>query len=153
MFRERYDFAISSDQTASLFTNVAGSTKIALSNRAFKTRLTMYLDGNGISDRLYKLLAYKSYPLKQTLLRVWHGDRLVPWVHYVPVSIGVDELPELVSYLTLSEVGMERAKKITEAGREWFGKSLKEVDMDIYLYRLLLELVRLQDPQREAGEF
>lgn len=67
--------------------------------------------------------------------------------------MGMEELPELMRYLTLSEVGRERAREIAKAGREWFGKSLSEVDMDIYLYRILLEMARLQDPKREPGKF
>jgi hypothetical protein len=121
-------------------------------NQAFKSRLVMDLDGNGISGRFYKFLASKSCPLKQTLLREWHDDRLVPWVHYVPVSMGMKELPELVSYLTLSENGRKRAAEIADRGRDWYGRALREVDMDIYLYRLILEMARIQDPGREAGK-
>lgn len=121
-------------------------------NRAFESRLAMDLDGNGISGRFYKFLASKSCPLKQTLLREWHDDRLVPWVHYVPVSMGMEELPELVSYLTLSEVGQARAEKIADAGRKWHGRALREVDVNIYMYRLILEMARLQDPARAASK-
>ncbi|MGG6497011.1 UNVERIFIED_CONTAM: glycosyl transferase family 90, partial [Bacteroidetes bacterium 56_B9] len=73
--------------------------------KAFRSKLTFDMDGNGISGRYYQLLASKSVVLKQTLLREWHDDRLVPWAHYVPVSQGLEELPELVSYLTTSVRG------------------------------------------------
>lgn len=53
-------------------------------DRALKSRFVFDTDGNGISGRYYKLLASKSVPLKQTLLREWHDERLVPWVHYIP---------------------------------------------------------------------
>ncbi|KAJ4392545.1 hypothetical protein N0V85_006961, partial [Neurospora sp. IMI 360204] len=53
-------------------------------DEAFGSRLVFDLDGNGISGRYYKLLASNSAVLKQTLLREWHDDRLVPWVHYFP---------------------------------------------------------------------
>ncbi|ROV95672.1 hypothetical protein VMCG_07575 [Cytospora schulzeri] len=117
-------------------------------DRALKSRLVYDTDGNGISGRYYKLLASRSAPLKQTLLREWHDDRLVPWLHYVPVSQGMEELPELVMHLTTTEAGREAAKHIAEEGREWFNKAFREVDRTIYLYRLLLELARLQDPKR-----
>ncbi|KAL7930755.1 glycosyltransferase family 90 protein [Trichoderma chlorosporum] len=120
-------------------------------DKALKSRLVFDLDGNGISGRYYKLLASKSAPMKQTLLREWHDDRLVPWVHYIPVSQSLDELPELVFYLTSTETGQKRAKEIAEQGRDWFFKALREKDMAVYMYRLLLELARLQDPSREAG--
>ncbi|KAH7121851.1 hypothetical protein B0J13DRAFT_456712 [Dactylonectria estremocensis] len=118
---------------------------------ALLSRLVFDLDGNGISGRYYKLLASKSAPLKQTVLREWHDERLVPWVHYIPISQGLKEVPELVSYLTSTEAGQQRAKEIAEQGRAWFSKAFREVDMTIYVYRLLLELARLHDPQREAS--
>ncbi|KAK5998114.1 Beta-1,2-xylosyltransferase 1-like protein [Cladobotryum mycophilum] len=119
-------------------------------NQPLKSRLVFDLDGNGISGRWYKLLASKSAPLKQTIFREWHDDRLVPWVHYIPVSQSMDELPELVMYLTSTEAGQQKAKEIAEQGRTWFSKAFREVDMGIYIYRLMLELARLQDFNREA---
>lgn len=118
-------------------------------NRAFESRLVFDMDGNGISGRFYKLLASRSAPLKQTLLREWHDERLVPWLHYVPVSQGLEELPEMVSHLTLTEAGQAGARLIAEQGRAWFSKAFREVDKTIYMYRLLLELARLQDPERQ----
>lgn len=118
-------------------------------NRAFESRLVFDMDGNGISGRFYKLLASRSTPLKQTLLREWHDERLMPWVHYVPVSQGLEELPELVSHLTSTEAGQEGARFIAEQGRDWYAKAFREVDMTIFMYRLLLELARLQDPARQ----
>lgn len=118
-------------------------------NRAFESRLVFDMDGNGISGRFYKLLASRSAPVKQTLLREWHDERLVPWLHYVPVSQGLEELPELVSHLTMTEAGQAGAKLIAEQGREWFTQAFREVDKTIYMYRLLLELARLQDPERQ----
>ncbi|EFX01711.1 capsule associated protein [Grosmannia clavigera kw1407] len=121
---------------------------------ALQSRLAFDLDGNGISGRYYKLLASRSAPLKQTLLREWHDDRLVPWVHYFPVSQTLRELPELVSYLTSSPggAGQKAAQAVADNGCKWFRRAFREVDMTIYTYRLLLELARLQDPQRPAGE-
>ncbi|KAI8631685.1 glycosyltransferase family 90 protein [Xylariaceae sp. FL1651] len=119
-------------------------------DRALRSRLVFDLDGNGISGRYYKLLASKSVPLKQTLFREWHDERLVPWVHYVPVSQSLKELPELVFYLTSTESGQLRAREIADQGRRWFSEAFREVDMAIYMYRLLLELARLHDPNRPA---
>jgi len=119
-------------------------------DEAFKSKLVFDLDGNGISGRYYKLLASNSVPLKQTILREWHDERLVPWVHYVPVSLGMEELPELVMYLTSTTKGQQRAREIAEQGKEWFGKAMRVEDQSVYVYRLLLELARLQDPERLA---
>ncbi|KAH7635357.1 hypothetical protein B0T09DRAFT_405434 [Sordaria sp. MPI-SDFR-AT-0083] len=121
-------------------------------DEAFRSRLVFDLDGNGISGRYYKLLASNSAVLKQTLLREWHDDRLVPWVHYFPVSIGMEELPELMMYLTSTGEGRQKAREVGEQGKEWWGKALRERDMGVYLYRLLLEVGRLQERGRRRGE-
>ena len=118
---------------------------------AFRSKLAFDMDGNGISGRYYQLLASKSVPLKQTLLREWHDDRLVPWAHYIPISQSLDEVPELVSYLTSSDTGKRIAKEIAGLGRNWHSQALREIDITIYTYRLLLELARLQDLERSAG--
>lgn len=120
-------------------------------DEALGYRLAFDLDGNGISGRFYKLLASRSVPLKQTIMREWHDDRLVPWVHYIPVSQDMRELPELITYLTSTKSGQEQARKIAEQGRDWYSKAFREVDMTIYIYLLLLELARLQDPTREGA--
>jgi hypothetical protein len=117
-------------------------------DRALKSRLVFDMDGNGISGRYYNFLASRSAPLKQTLLREWHDERLVPWLHYIPVSQSMDELPELVSHLTSTDAGREAARHVAEEGREWFSNAFREVDRSIYIYRLLLEMARLQDPAR-----
>ncbi|KAE8339936.1 hypothetical protein BDV24DRAFT_164822 [Aspergillus arachidicola] len=119
-------------------------------DHALRSRLVFDLDGNGISGRYYKLLASKSVPLKQTLLREWHDERLRPWVHYVPVSLSMEELPEMVRYLTSTEAGQRRAREIAAQGRDWFSKAFRDADLTIYMYRLMLELARLQDPERLA---
>ncbi|KMU71709.1 capsular associated protein [Coccidioides immitis RMSCC 3703] len=120
-------------------------------DKALRSRLAFDIDGNGISGRYYKLLASKSAPLKQTLFREWHDERLVPWVHYIPVSQSLEELPELVFYLTSTEAGQKRAREIAEQGRDWFSKAFRDVDLTVYTYRLMLELARLQDPKRPAA--
>ncbi|RGP76551.1 hypothetical protein FLONG3_5212 [Fusarium longipes] len=119
-------------------------------DKALGSKLAFDLDGNGISGRYYKLLASKSLPLKQALLREWHDERLMPWVHYIPVSQSLKELPELVTFLTSTETGQRLAEEIANRGRDWMGKAVREIDMTVYLYRLLLELARLQDPTRKA---
>jgi hypothetical protein len=117
-------------------------------DRALGSRLVFDLDGNGISGRYYNFLASRSAPLKQSLLREWHDERLVPWLHYIPVSQSMDELPELVSHLTSTGAGREAARHVADEGREWFSRAFREVDRSIYVYRLLLEMGRLQDPAR-----
>ncbi|KAM7192032.1 beta-1,2-xylosyltransferase 1 [Naviculisporaceae sp. PSN 640] len=122
------------------------------SNTPLHSKLTFDLDGNGISGRYYKLLSSNSLPLKQTLLREWHDDRLWPWVHYIPVSQELEELPELVRFLLGTKRGEEIAEDLAKRGREWMRKGMREVDRSLYLYRVLLELGRVQDVTREAWD-
>jgi hypothetical protein len=115
---------------------------------SFKYTLNFDLDGNGHSGRFYRLLNSRSLPLKQTVFREWHDERLQPWLHYVPISLGMEELPEVVRYLSLEREGQQLAELLAAKGREWSLRALRPVDQAIYLYRLMLELARLQDPDR-----
>ncbi|KAF5581115.1 beta-1 2-xylosyltransferase 1 [Fusarium pseudocircinatum] len=117
-------------------------------DEALKSTLDFDIDGNGISGRYYKLLASRSVPLKQTLFQEWHDDRLIPWLHYVPISQSMEELPELAFYLASTVSRKEVARQIAERGRLWHARAFREVDVGLYVYRLLLEMARLQDPQR-----
>jgi len=117
-------------------------------SQAFQSRFLMDIDGNSFSGRFYNFLASHSAVLKQTIFREWHDERLVPWVHYVPVSLSMQELPETLRYLALTEDGSKIAQKIAENGREWNAKMLRKEDAAIYLYRLFLEFARVVDDQR-----
>jgi hypothetical protein len=118
---------------------------------AFKYTLAFDLDGNGHSGRFYRLLKSRSLPLKQTVFREWHDERLQPWLHYVPISLGMEDLPEAVRYLTDDEDGRQIAAVMAERGRQWSLRVLRPVDQAVYIYRLMLELARLQDPGRPAS--
>jgi len=121
------------------------------SNKALHSTLVFDIDGNGISGRYYKFLASKSAVLKQTVLREWHDERLVPWVHFVPVSLGMEEVPELVQFLAGTERGREVARGVAEEGKRWFERAVRGVDRGVYVYRLMVEMARVQDPGRERG--
>jgi hypothetical protein len=118
---------------------------------AFRYTLAFDLDGNGHSGRFYRLLNSRSLPLKQTVFREWHDERLQPWQHYVPISLSMDDLPEVVRYLVEEEEGREIAALMAEKGRQWSLQALRPVDQVIYLFRLMIELSRLQEPSRPAA--
>lgn len=119
---------------------------------AFKYTLTFDLDGNGHSGRFYRLLNSRSLPLKQTVFREWHDERLQPWLHYIPISLGMQDLPEVVRYLADEEEGRRVAAMLAERGRQWSLRALRPIDQAIYVFRLMLELARLQDPDRPASQ-
>ena len=111
-------------------------------------RLVIDIDGQGSTDRFYKLLASGSTVLKQTLCEEWHDERLMPWVHYVPISMHMEELPEVVRWLTDEEEGRSMARRIAENGKSWWGQGLRNVDLSLYMFRLLLEWARVTDEKR-----
>ncbi|KAL1837266.1 hypothetical protein VTJ49DRAFT_4072 [Mycothermus thermophilus] len=127
------------------------------SSASYTHKLAFDLDGNGISGRFPRLLASGSLVLKQVGgLREWWNDgdngedgRVRAWVHYVPVSMDMGELPELVHFLLETERGRELAKEVAEEGRKWVGKAMREVDVKLWVWRLVLELARVSDPERE----
>ena len=51
------------------------------------------------------------------------------------------------------EKRIKRGEEIAERGRVWAGKVLRKEDMEVYLFRLLLEWGRLTDDGREGLGF
>jgi hypothetical protein len=72
----------------------------------------------------------------------------------VPVEGRLHDVWHLIGYFAGTEKGggnghnLER-EQIAEEGREWAAKVLRKDDMDIYMFRLLLEWGRVVDDRRE----
>lgn len=118
-------------------------------SKVYQSRFVMDIDGNSFSGRYYNLLTSRSVVLKQTIFREWHDDRLIPWVHYVPISLEMDELPEVMRYMALTKEGAEIARRIADNGRSWAKKTLRREDAGVFVYRLLLEYARVLDYARD----
>lgn len=108
---------------------------------AWKYKFLLDLDGNAFSGRFHAFLKSKSLPIKMSLFREWHDDWIRPWVHYIPVSLGGDEVLETVRYLAAEEEGRRTAERLAEQGRMWANDVLRKVDYEAWLFRLLLEWV------------
>lgn len=122
--------------------------KIPLAERkpmwdAFENKFLLDLDGNSMSCRFYRLLDSNSLVFKQTIYAEWHDDRIVPWLHYVPVTTDLEELPILLDFFANDSRGQRLAKKIADASKEWTRTALRKVDLSIYTYRQLLELAHI----------
>lgn len=113
---------------------------------AYTHRFIMDIDGNGFSGRFYRLLKSNSVTIKATILREWHDDRLIPWVHYVPLSMNFRELPEMARFLATTERGLELSERIARESSEWHDKVLKPVDLQIAFLRMVLEFGRVMNP-------
>ncbi|KAF3935670.1 hypothetical protein ABW19_dt0206721 [Dactylella cylindrospora] len=103
----------------------------------------MDLDGNSFSGRFYRLLRSKAVVFKMTVFQQWHDDRLFPWVHYVPISLGMKETTAVMEYLSQTKRGLEISKRIAEEADWWARKVTRRVDAEVYMYRLLLEYADL----------
>ena len=63
----------------------------------------------------------------------------------------MNDLPEVVRYLADEEEGRQIAAMLAERGRQWSLRALLPIDQAIYVFRLMLELALLQDPDRPAS--
>lgn len=105
---------------------------------SYDHKYVLDMDGNGFSGRYYRILRSRSAVIKQTLLKEWHDDWLVPWYHYVPLSIKGDEIWEVMRFFGTAK-GDEIGAAIAGSSSEWTERNLREVDIELVTLRLLLE--------------
>lgn len=115
---------------------------------ALRSKYLLDIDGNAFSGRYYAWLLSKSLVYKLALFREWHDEWLKPWVHYVPLGVHGTEYVESVRYFDEEEMGQTQALRLAEQGREWAGKVLRNEDLEVWYFRLLLEYGRLIDDER-----
>lgn len=125
---------------------VLGPSNFEPEDTSLSYRYLFDLDGNSMSTRFYRLLSRRAVVLKQTWFHEWHDDRLVPWAHYIPVTMEMNELPALMDFLINDPEGERLSAEIAEAGYTWSKQVLRKIDITIYLYRLFLELAELYGP-------
>ena len=116
-----------------------GISEMEEPSSVFNHKFLFDTDGQSMSCRFYRLLETNSVVFKSTIWTEWHGDRLVPWLHYVPVSVKLEEIPELLDYFINNPRGRQYGEIIATASRSWSERSLRVIDLTIYYYRLLLE--------------
>lgn len=115
------------------------------------------LDGAGFSGRFLPFLKSKSVVYRATLFRTWYDERIHPWVHFVPLDISLPDVWAQVKWLGMQQVPSRimgppettLAERVASEGREWALKVLRKEDMQVYMFRLLLEWGRLVDDRRE----
>ncbi len=120
------------------------------------------IDGNSFSGRYRAFLLSTSLPIKATIYREWHDSRLVAWKHFVPMDNRFMDYYGIMEYFRGFEGlgGSEEvpdhndaAKKIAYDGKDWAEKVLRKEDMQIYVFRLLLEYARVCDDNRDILGF
>ncbi|GAA5896669.1 hypothetical protein JCM6882_005755 [Rhodosporidiobolus microsporus] len=118
-------------------------------------RYVLDVDGNAYSARFRTHLLSNQLPLKATIYEEWYTNRIQPWVHYIPLRMDYSDLYNLLAFFD-GDLSAERkghhdklAEEIAMAGKEWAETHWRTVDMQAYVFRLLLEYARVLDPARE----
>ena len=121
-------------------------------NDANAYKILYNLDGNSFSGRYYRFLKSNSLVFMEALFKEWHDDRILPWVHFVPISVGMEELGETARYLLEDEEGKQVAETLAMESKIWARRTLREVDLTAAYFRVFLEYARLLNDEREAME-
>jgi hypothetical protein len=106
---------------------------------AWKYKYLLDIDGNAFSGRFYAFLKSKSLVYKLAVFREWHEEWLQPWVHFIPLSLRGDEWVEAVRWFAGESAGKKEAERMALQGREWADKVLRNADLEVWFFRLLLE--------------
>ena len=107
--------------------------------KASQYKFLLDIDGNAFSGRFYAFLRSRSLTLKLALFREWHEEFISPWAHYIPLGLDGSDHLEIVRFLTEEEVGKKLAQEVANESRDWAGRALRQVDMQAWMFRLLLE--------------
>ncbi|KAI3476171.1 hypothetical protein L1887_62283 [Cichorium endivia] len=138
-------FVLADEPTlASLMANQV-TTGLEERNDVYLHKYLLDVDGQSMSCRFYQLLSSNSLVFKQTIWSEYHDDRLVPWIHYVPIDLRVEnnELPMLLDFFIHHEQGPKTAAKIAAASKEWSDATLRQIDVSLYYARVLIEFAEL----------
>ncbi|SGZ26582.1 BQ5605_C024g09945 [Microbotryum silenes-dioicae] len=98
---------------------------------SYKYKYVFDVDGNGWSGRFHRLMSMKACVFKSTLFPEWYGDRIQPWVHYVPIKVDYSDLYDALTFFR----GLQ--------GKEWARDHWRKQDMAAYMFRLTLEWARI----------
>ncbi|KAJ1333100.1 beta-1,2-xylosyltransferase [Microdochium nivale] len=118
----------------------------------YKMKFIPDVDGNSFSARFRGLVSSTSLPLKATVYTEWHDDRLLPWLHFVPLDNTLQDLYGVLDYFTRDDNGDRAARFLAEEGTIWSAKVLRREDMVLYTWRLLLEFARVCDAGTEKAD-
>jgi len=116
----------------------------------FKYKYLPDVDGSAMSGRWIAFLKSRGLPFKLALFREWYDSRFVAWRHFVPLDLRLRERDFKGTVDWFLDGSNERlARKVANWGREWGLASLRDVDAEIYFFRLLLEYARVMNDERD----
>lgn len=67
-------------------------------SEVWRWKMVIDVDGWGYSARWRALIASKSMALKTTIYHEWYTERMIPWVHFVPISPKMTEIHNILGY-------------------------------------------------------
>lgn len=131
------------------------------------SRYVILLDtSDGPPPNLLQVLRSNSVPLLSSIFQTWFTERLIPWVHFIPIDTRYHALHSTMSYfIGLEGRGTLNGRKqitpgrtddgkwIAQEGRKWAEKAIRKADMEVYLFRLLLEWGWVIDDNRDKMGF
>ncbi|KAL7620353.1 hypothetical protein AAE478_009347 [Parahypoxylon ruwenzoriense] len=134
---------------------------------ALDKRYIMLLDSaDGPPPDLLQTLRSNSVPVLSSIFREWYTERLLPWVHFIPIDPRYHALHSTMAYFIglknrglingrpqLTDGRVEDARWIAEQGRKWANKAIRREDMEVYMFRLLLEWGRVIQEDRDKLGF
>jgi hypothetical protein len=136
-------------------------------NAIATNRYIMVLDtSDGPSPDFLPVLRSNSVPFISTIFREWFTERMMPWTHFVPIDVRYHGLHSTLAYFVglkdkgkingreqITEGRADDAKWIAEQGRKWAERALRREDMEVYMFRLLLEWGRVVSEDRNSNGF
>ncbi|KAJ4394150.1 hypothetical protein N0V93_003367 [Gnomoniopsis smithogilvyi] len=135
-------------------TQASGAPKIDFQEHWLYRHL-IDVDGAGFSGRFLPFLRSHSTAYRATLFRTWYDERVKPWKHYVPLDVSLSGLWDVVWLVSKKLIVKQEdselslGERIAIDGHDWAAKALRKEDMQVYMFRLLLEWGRLVDDDRE----
>jgi hypothetical protein len=130
-------------------------------------RYVLLLDEDrGPPTQLLRTLRSNSVPFVSTIFRSWYTERLTPWLHFVPIDLrfqalhttlayfsGTEDRPPMTKTTSPMKAQTKNAQWIAEQGQKWAEQAFGQKDMEIYLFRLLMEWGRLISDNRDQLGF
>ncbi|KAI5853335.1 hypothetical protein BZA05DRAFT_395685 [Tricharina praecox] len=126
---------------------------VAAQHSAWAWKYLLDMDGNAFSGRYHAFLKSRSVVFKLAVFRESHDEWLHPWVHYVPLSLQLDEVAEIMRFFRYEPEGEVFASRIARESRSWARRTLRRQDLEVWMFRLLLEYARVTDKGRGSVGF
>ncbi|KIJ50889.1 glycosyltransferase family 90 protein [Sphaerobolus stellatus SS14] len=131
-----------------------------------KLKYVLDLDGNGLSEEFQRFLGLGSVVMKSTIFPLWNHDWLVPYYHYIPIQQDYSDVYDIMAFFAGPPVEVDGkltvdtsrghdaiAQKIGKNARRFIDQTWRWEDMQIYVYRLLLEYSRAISDDPKSMEF